>query len=98
MSIKMNLWSFVASLLCLVMFFIAGLGHITPMLIKATGVNPWYIVLFGSAITLIFGFVGFGGRQHFNSRIRSVLTTVITLGLSVFSIAVIVMGNLFQFT
>jgi hypothetical protein len=83
--------------MCIALACFAGFGHVTPVQ-KANYVNLWYIVLFGSLITLVFGFIGFSGGTNVNSRTRSVLTSIITLGLSIFSIAIIVMGNIFQFT
>ncbi|MFB5188748.1 hypothetical protein [Alicyclobacillus fastidiosus] len=98
MTIKTNIWSFVAAVLCIILAFIAGAGHVTPVIIKTIGVNPWFVVLSGSSITLVFGIIGFAGGANFVSRFRSVLTAIITFGLAIFSAYVVVMANIFQFT
>jgi len=97
-TIKTNIWSFVAALLCIISACIAGAGHVTSVIIKMIGVNPWFIVLFGSLITLVFGIISFARGTTFISRLRSVLTAFITLGLAIFGSYVLVMGNIFQFT
>lgn len=94
MTIKTNVWSFAVALLWTIFAGIAGFGHITPVL----GVDPWYVVLFGSLITFVFGLYGLAGVTDFTSHVRGMLTAVITAGLATSSAAVIVMAHLFQFT
>lgn len=94
MTIKSNIGSFAAALLWIIVAGIAGFGHIVPVL----SINLWYVVLFGSLTTFVFGLYGFAGGTNFTSRVRSVVTTVITTVLATFSAAVIVMAHIFQFT
>ncbi|QQE78580.1 hypothetical protein [Alicyclobacillus sp. SO9] len=89
---KANIASFVAALVCFILACLAGFGHLTPMFIKTIGVNPWFVVLFGSLVSLAFGVIGLSGGVNFISRLRGVLTVVITSGLSLFSTGVIVIG------
>lgn len=91
---KINFWTFTVALLWIIVTGIAGFGCTGSVL----GINLWYVVLFGSLITFIVGLYGFAGGKNFTFRVRSVLTTIITLGLAIFSAVVIVMAHFFQFT
>lgn len=96
--VKVNLWAFVGSIVCIVLFWIAGFSQVKSLIAQGIGVNPWYIILFGSLITLVLGLLGFAGGDNWFAHLRSIGTLIIASGLSVFSIAVIVLGHMFQFT
>lgn len=59
-------------------------------------INPFYIVLGMSLVTCILGFIGFYEAINWKLFFRSVLTIVITLGLSALTIVIIVVGFLIE--
>lgn len=96
--VRVNRWAFVAFILCFVLFLCACAGPVKSFIIQEIGVNPWFMVLIGSIVTLPFGVLGLAGAHHFFARFRSIMTLIITLALSAFRIAVISLGNIFRFT
>ncbi|QAT40941.1 hypothetical protein EQM05_12090 [Clostridium sp. JN-9] len=95
MKIKINLWAFIFSFICVALFFISVSS---PDIINLLHVHPLNIVLCISFITFIFGLIGFSASTSWILLLRSILTTVITLCLSLFILYILVVGNLFKFT
>ncbi len=86
-----NVWSFIFSFICLVLYLIISPGTIVTNVI---GVHRLGIVLIITTITFVFGMIGFSGVHDWKSMIRSIITIVITLGLSIFLSFVIFFGSL----
>ncbi len=99
MKIKINLWAFIFSFICVALFFISvSSPDIVNFIINLLHVHPLNIVLCISFITFIFGLIGFSASTSWMLLLRSILTTVITLCLSLFILYILVVGNLFKFT
>lgn len=99
MKIKINLWAFIFSFVCLLLFFIAvASSEIINFIINLVHIHPLNIVLGLSLVTLLFGLIGFSGATNWKLLLRSISTVVITFGLSAIIICIVVMANLFEFT
>lgn len=92
MNRKINFWSFILSLICIILFFLASLSSIVNNSIL--GIHPLKVVLFITLITLVFGGIGFTGIHDWKSMLRSIATLIITIGLAVFLSFVIFFGSL----
>lgn len=92
MSKKFNLWSFILSLICLLLFYLTSFsGKIGNSIL---GIHPLKIVLCITLITLVIGAIGFPGAHDWKSMLRSVTTLIITFGLSAFLTFIIFFGSL----
>ena len=89
---KFNIWSFILSIICVVLFFIVSFSGIFTNSIKGT--HPLNLVLYITLITLVLGVLGLGGIQDRKGLARSVFTIFLTLGLSVFLTFVLFFVNL----
>lgn len=89
---KINVWSFVFSLICL--FFFYGVSFSGPMDSSILGAHPLNMVLYVTMITLLIGLFGFSAIQDWKGMARSIITMVITMGLSAYLIFVIFLGSL----
>lgn len=89
---KINIWSFISSIICILLFFIVSFsGQIEYSLM---GTHPLNLVLYITLITFILGVFGFSGIQDWKGLVRSITTIILTLGLSAFLSFVIFFGNL----
>lgn len=84
----LNMWSFVASLLCVILFFIM------PSFDSILGIHPLYVLLFITLLTFITGLFGFMGIQSFSSIVRSITTFVFSLSLTAILVYVLFIGEL----
>ncbi|MDX5476202.1 MAG: hypothetical protein LPK00_11770 [Bacillaceae bacterium] len=89
---KFNIWSFVLSIICVVLFFIVSFSGVFNNYVM--GIHPLNLVLYITLITLMLGVLGFGGIQDWKGMARSVTTMILTLGLSLFLSFVLFFGNL----
>ena len=98
MKLKINLWSFIFSFICVALFFIAVSSRETvETLTNLFHTHPLNIVLAISFITFIFGLIGFSASTNWKLLLRSFSTVVITLGLCILVIFITVMA-MFKFT
>lgn len=78
-----NLWSFVSSFVCIGLFFLAIESQkIEDFMNNMFGIHPLLIVLIISLITFSFGFFGFSEVKNWKMLLISILTVILTLGLS----------------
>lgn len=77
---KFNIWSFVLSIICVVLFWIVSFSGIFNN--SVMGTHPLNLVLYITLITLVLGVLGFGGIQDWKGMARSVTTVTLTLGLT----------------
>ena len=99
MKLKINLWSFIFSFICVALFFISVSSRETvETLTKLLHTHPLNVVLAISFITFIFGLIGFSESTNWKLRLRSISTVVITLCLCIVVIFITVMANMFKFT
>lgn len=89
---KINIWSLVLSIICIVLFFIVSFSGIFNNSIMGT--HPLYLVLYITLVTLVLGVIGFGGIQDWRGMARSVTTVTITLVLLVCLAFVLFIGSL----
>ena len=97
MQTKSNLWSFIFSFVCLLLFFIAiSSSKIIDFVINLVHIHPLNIVLGLSLVTFLFGLIGFSGATNWKLLLRSISTVVITFFLSAVIIVIVVIANLFK--
>ena len=89
---KINLWSFILSIVCILLFFIVSLSG--PIDYSIMGKHPLNLVLYITLITFVLGILGFSGIQDWKGMTRSITTVIITLGLSAFMAIVLFFGSL----
>ena len=89
---KINLWSFILSIVCILLFFIVSLSG--PIDYSIMGTHPLNLVLYITLITFVLGILGFSGIQDWKGMTRSITTVIITLGLSAFMAIVLFFGSL----
>lgn len=91
---RINVGSFVFSLLCLFCCYVVSFsGRMDDSIL---GTHPLNIVLYVTMITFIVGLLGFSAIQDWKGMARSIITMVITTGLSAYLIFVIFIGSLFS--
>ena len=89
---KYNLWSFILSIICILLFFIVSLSG--PIDYSIMGTHPLKLILYITLTAFILGILGFSGIQDWKGLTRSITTVIITLGLSVFLAIVVFFGSL----
>lgn len=89
---KVNVWSFILSIICILLFLIVSFAGLIDYSIMGT--HPLNLVLYITLITFVLGVLGFSGIQDWKGMARSVTTILLTLGLSAFLSFVIFLGNL----
>ena len=89
---KINLWSFILSIICILLFFTVSFSG--PIDYAIIGVHPLNLVLYITLTTFVLGIVGFSGIQNWIGMTRSVTTVIITFGLSAFLAFVLFFGSL----
>ncbi|MCT8140257.1 hypothetical protein H1D32_22680 [Anaerobacillus sp. CMMVII] len=88
---KINIWSFISSIICILLFLIVSFsGQIDYSLM---GTHPLNLVLYITLITFILGGFGFSGIEDWKGIARSITTIILTLGLSTVLTCVIFFGN-----
>ncbi|MEC0666271.1 hypothetical protein P8864_10260 [Priestia flexa] len=85
MTKAINLWSFVFSLLCVCLTFIA-FAH--PSLLSLN----FYVAI----VVFLVGIIGFFGIHNWKSALRSVLTIIFSALLIIVTGWIILVGNLFS--
>ncbi|SFL44672.1 hypothetical protein SAMN04487943_101594 [Gracilibacillus orientalis] len=89
---KINIWSFILSIICILLFFIISFSGLIDYSLMDT--HPLNLVLYITLITFVLGVLGFSGIQDWKGMARSVTTLILTLGLSAFLTFVIFFGDL----
>ena len=92
---NINLWSFIFSFVCIA-FFLLYLEVCTPEInasfINAVYFHPLFFVLIFSIGTFFAGIKGFSKIDNWISMLRSIVTVLLTLLLSVFLTLTFIMG------
>ncbi|TQR14769.1 hypothetical protein [Psychrobacillus vulpis] len=89
---KINIVSFILSIICILLFLLVSFSGLIDYSI--IGTHPLNLVLYITLLTLILGVLGFSGIHDWKGMARSVTTIIITLGLSAFLTFVIFFGSL----
>lgn len=87
---NINLWSFIISLICISLLVVTAF---LPIL-NIFGVHPLKVLLVVTLMNLCLGAIGFAGIRDWKTMLRSIITLVITLGLSIILSYVIFVGSL----
>ena len=99
MKTKINFWSFIFSLVCLSLFFISvSSSEIIEFVTNLAHIHPLNIVLGMALVTFLLGLIGFAEATNWKLLIRSILTVVITFGLSLIILYIVLLANWFKFT
>lgn len=69
---KINIWSFVFSIICILLFFIYSISGPVDYLIMST--HPLKLLLFFTLINFYFGLIGFSGVKDWKGMVRSIST------------------------
>lgn len=93
MWLKLNLYSFISALVCLGLFLITSLTNFFDFVLSF-GIHPVIVILGFTIISLIIGLIGFIGVKDWKSALRSVTTTLLSLGLTTILIFWILIGQL----
>lgn len=88
---KINICSFILSIICILLFFIVSTR---PSDYRILDQSPLTLVLFFTVITLILGVAGLSNVQGWKGMTRSIATIVITLGLLIFFTFKLFFGSL----
>jgi len=95
MKVKINFYSFIFSLLCILLFFIVTASPIVlNFTLNTFQIHPLYIVLSFCIITLILGFIGLSAATNWKLLLRGFLSIIITILESVIIIAILFLGSL----
>lgn len=95
MKININLWSFILSLFCIPVFFIAiSSANFIKIFTQTLGTHPLNIVLGITLIAFVFGVIGLKDVREWKAMARSIFTIIFTLGFSGVLIFIIFFGNL----
>ncbi|MFC4559266.1 hypothetical protein ACFO3D_13790 [Virgibacillus kekensis] len=96
---NLNISSFIASFICILLFFLLTfVNGIRNLFFELAGFHPLYMVLVFSVLTFFTGLAGCAGIDGWKAMGRSIVTVVLTLGLSLFTLFVLLMGNLLNLT
>lgn len=97
MKININLWSFILSLCCIPVFFIAASSaNFSSFFTKTIGTHPLNITLAITVITFFLGVIGLKDVREWKAMARSIFTIIFTIGFSVVLIFTIVIGRLLR--
>lgn len=99
MRVKINFWSFVFSLICIILFFLSTWSKsVVDFLTNLMYVHPLKIVLVLTFITFLFSIIGLSEAKNSRLLIRSFITIFITIVVMGVTIFIVLLSNLFQFT
>ncbi|MCK6207417.1 hypothetical protein [Bacillus infantis] len=89
---KVNVWSFIFSIICIVLFMAAAFSG--PINYAIIGLDPFELLLYLTLSAFILALIGFGGILSWRGLARSIAATVLTAGQSVMLVLVVFFGKL----
>jgi hypothetical protein len=92
MTKKINLWSFIFTIIWVLLFFIVS--STGPIDYSILGFHPFMLLLSVTLLTLVVGVMGLADMEDWRGMARSFSTIVLTLGLSTFLAIIIFFGDL----
>lgn len=93
MKIKINLWSFILSFVCVALFLVAISSQaIIDFTTTWLNIHPLNIVLGICIVNCVLGFIGLAEATNWKKLLRGFSTIIITLGLSGLIIFILFMG------
>jgi hypothetical protein len=95
MKLTINIWSFILSLTCIPVFFIAiSSSDFISVFTQIIGTHPLNIVLGITLIAFVLGLIGLKDVREWKAMARSIFTIIFTMGFSVVLIFIIFFGSL----
>lgn len=92
----LNFFSFICTLLCLLLFLLCAFSPLHKILENLTRVNPFTILFYLVFTTLLISIIGLTGINNRTSAIRSLFTLAINVVLIGVVLFIILIGNLFE--
>lgn len=89
---KLNILSFILSLICILLFVIVSFSGLMDYSIMK--MHPLNMVLYLTLITFVLGVLGFPGNHEWKGIARSITTMIFTVVLAFLLTMVIFIGNL----
>ncbi len=94
---NINVWSFILSLCCIPLFFIAATStSILSFFTKVIGIHPLDMVLGVTVITFFLGLIGLKNVREWKAMARSIFTIIFTIGFLIVLIYIIFTGRLLR--
>jgi len=92
---NMNVWSFIFSLFCILIFFIvtSSANFISGFTI-IIGTHPLNIVLGFTVIAFVLGVIGLKDAREWKAMARSIFTIIFTIAFSAILIVILFFGSL----
>lgn len=91
---KLNIWSFIFSIISVLLFFLYSICG--PIDYSLWVIHPLQLLLYFTWTIFMFGLLGFAGVENGKGMARSVITIILTLGLSIILAIIIFVGRLFS--
>ncbi len=92
----LNFFSFICTLLCLLIFLLCSFSPVHKVLENLIRVNPFNILFYLVFATLLVSIIGLTGINNRTSAIRSIFTLAINIVLIVALLFIILIGGLFE--
>lgn len=99
MKLKLNIYSFILSLVCVILFFLSiESNKVINFTMDLLQVHPLVIVMILSIITLLLGLLGFSAAISWFRLFRGVFTVAMTIIMTGFIIFILTVGRVVSFT
>lgn len=99
MKLKLNIYSFILSLICVILFFLSiESNKVISFTMDLLQVHPLVIVMILSIITLLLGLLGFSAAINWFQLFRGVFTVAIIIIMTGFIIFILTVGRVFSFS
>ncbi|MFC6038550.1 hypothetical protein ACFPYN_03675 [Paenisporosarcina macmurdoensis] len=95
MKLTINIWSFILTLSCIPIFFIAiSSANLISDFTQVLGTHPLNIVLGITLTAFVLGLIGLKDVREWKAMARSIFTIIFTMGFSVLLIFILFFGSL----
>lgn len=95
MKLTINIWSFILSLTCIPVCFIAiSSENFIGVFTRIIGTHPLNIVLGITLIAFVLGLIGLKDVREWKAMARSMFTIIFTMGFSVVLVFILFFGSL----
>ncbi|WP_346917059.1 hypothetical protein [Clostridium sp.] len=99
MKIKLNFYSFILSLICIMLFFLSiSSNNVINFTMELLQVHPLFIVMILSIVTLILGLLGLSAATNWMRLFMGLFTVVITIIMTGFLVFVLTVSSLVGFS
>ncbi|MFC7747525.1 hypothetical protein [Lentibacillus kimchii] len=91
---KLNLWTFVSSIICIILFLLVSFSGWFGT--SVMGVHPLAPILIITLLTFLFSVFGLSGIKDLKGLARGTSTILLTISLSVLLSYILLIGKLFS--